>query len=304
MKIAVTYENGNVFPHFGKTKSFKVYEIENHHIVSSQIIPTGDAGHEALAGFLAERGVSAVICGGLGGGAQAALSEAGLDVCSGAEGDTDKAVMDYLNGDLVSGGVNCSHHDHHHAQEEKEDCGDGRNSEEDCGGRCEEDQCQDGQCKDGCCGGCRREPRIILEGKNAGKTCRVHYTGTFNDGTKFDSSYDRNEPIEFICGTGMMIKGFDQAAADMEVGEARDIHLMPEDAYGMPNPDAVIRAKLSDLPGAENLNIGDEAYLQSPAGQPFKVRVTDKTDTDITLDANHEMAGRELNFHIELLSAE
>ena len=68
---------------------------------------------------------------------------------------------------------------------------------------------------------------------NTGRTCKVHYTGTFNDGTKFDSSYDRGEPIEFVCGAGQMIPGFDQAVEGMNVGDIIDVHLRPEDAYGM-----------------------------------------------------------------------
>ena len=71
-----------------------------------------------------------------------------------------------------------------------------------------------------------------ITGPNVGKTCRTHYRGTFNDGTQFDSSYDRGEPLEFICGAGQMIKGFDAAVADMEVGEIKEVHLMPEEAYG------------------------------------------------------------------------
>ena len=67
-----------------------------------------------------------------------------------------------------------------------------------------------------------------MTGRNVGKTCRTHYRGTFNDGTQFDSSYDRGEPLEFVCGAGQMIKGFDAAVADMEVGEIKEIHLMPE----------------------------------------------------------------------------
>ena len=70
---------------------------------------------------------------------------------------------------------------------------------------------------------------------NESKHCKVHYTGTFNDGTKFDSSYDRGEPLEFVCGAGMMIKGFDEAVKNMNVGEIVDVHLMPEEAYGMPD---------------------------------------------------------------------
>ena len=79
-----------------------------------------------------------------------------------------------------------------------------------------------------------------MTGRNVGKTCRTHYRGTFNDGTQFDSSYDRGEPLEFVCGAGQMIKGFDAAVADMEVGEIKEIHLMPEEAYGMPDPNAII----------------------------------------------------------------
>ena len=78
-----------------------------------------------------------------------------------------------------------------------------------------------------------------LQVRNVGKTCRTHYRGTFNDGTQFDSSYDRGEPLEFICGAGQMIRGFDAAVADMEVGEIVDVHLMPEEAYGMPDPNAI-----------------------------------------------------------------
>ena len=79
---------------------------------------------------------------------------------------------------------------------------------------------------------------------NVNKTCKVHYTGTFNDGTKFDSSYDRGEPLEFVCGAGMMIKGFDEAVKDMEVGQIIDVHLMPEEAYGMPDPENVFTVPL------------------------------------------------------------
>ena len=140
-----------------------------------------------------------------------------------------------------------------------------------------------------------------LTGRNVGKTCRTHYRGTFNDGTQFDSSYDRGEPLEFISGAGMMIKGFDKAVVDMEVGDVVDIHLMPEEAYGMANPDAVFSVQISELPGSEELEAGQQVYLQNAMGQPFPVKVVSKENGVITFDANHEMAGKELNFKIELV---
>lgn len=139
---------------------------------------------------------------------------------------------------------------------------------------------------------------------NVNKKCKVHYLGTFNNGEKFDSSYDRGEPLEFVCGAGMMIKGFDKAVEDMAVGEIKEIHLMPEEAYGMPDPDQIITLEISQLPGAENLTEGQQVYLSNQYGQPFPVKVLKVTETEITFDANHEMAGKELNFKIELVSVE
>ena len=139
---------------------------------------------------------------------------------------------------------------------------------------------------------------------NESKRCKVHYTGTFNDGTKFDSSYDRGEPLEFVCGAGMMINGFDEAVKNMNIGEIIDIHLMPEEAYGMPDPANIITVAFEDMPGSENLEIGNQVYLTTPYGQQFPVKVVDKDKETITFDANHEMAGKELKFKIELLSAE
>ena len=95
---------------------------------------------------------------------------------------------------------------------------------------------------------------------NESKRCKVHYTGTFNDGTKFDSSYDRGEPLEFVCGAGMMIKGFDEAVKNMNIGEIVDVHLMPEEAYGMPDPANIITVAFEDMPGSENLEIGNQVY--------------------------------------------
>ena len=140
-----------------------------------------------------------------------------------------------------------------------------------------------------------------MTGRNVGKTCRTHYRGTFNDGTQFDSSYDRGEPLEFVCGAGQMIKGFDAAVANMEIGEIKEVHLMPEEAYGQTNPDAIFTLEIAQLPGSENLEVGQQVYLSNQYGQPFTVKVAAKEETTITFDANHEMAGNELNFTIELV---
>lgn len=283
MKIAVTYDDGNVFQHFGRTEFFKVYETEDGKVVSSEVISSNGVGHGALAGVLAEQSVDVLICGGIGEGAQAALKEADVELCAGAEGNTDQVVEAYLKGELVSTGANC---DHHHGEEHS--CGDHEEGHS-CGGGCGES----------CGGGCGSWPAIT--GRNVGKTCRTHYKGTFNDGTQFDSSYDRGEPLEFVCGAGQMIRGFDQAVADMEVGQVVDVHLMPEEAYGMPDPNAVFTVEIAQMPGSEDLVVGQQVYLTNPYGQPFPVKVTAKEETTITFDANHEMAGKELNFQIELV---
>ena len=285
MKIAVTYDNGNIFQHFGRTESFKVYDVEDNKVVSSEVIGSNGVGHGALAGLLADRAVDVLICGGIGGGAQQALADAGVELVAGAEGDADQAVEAYLKGELISTGSNCDHHHH----EDGHSCGDHGDGH----------SCGSGGCGDSCGGGCGSEPK--LTGRNVGKTCRTHYRGTFNDGTQFDSSYDRCEPLEFICGAGQMIRGFDAAVADMEVGQVVDVHLMPEEAYGMPDPNAVFTVEIAQLPGSEELEAGQQVYLSNQYGQPFPVKVVTKDETMITFDANHEMAGKELNFRIELV---
>ncbi|MBR2188809.1 MAG: FKBP-type peptidyl-prolyl cis-trans isomerase [Eubacterium sp.] len=327
MKIAVTYDNGAVFQHFGKTEQFKVYEVEDGQVLYSEVIGTGGAGHEALAGYLAGVGADVLICGGLGSGAQQALAKARIQVCSGASGDADAAVAAFLRGELADAGVNCDHHHHDHmnaagAAGEQEDGtseADGNGEEAGCCESGEETGCcgsgeETGCCEDGgeagcggCggdCGGCGGGCGMAgppIEGPNAGKTCRVHYRGTFNDGTQFDSSYDRGEPIEFICGAGMMIRGFDAAVAVMEPGQTAEVHLMPEEAYGMPDPRNLFTTDVSEIPGSEELQVGQRVVLTNMSGQQFQVTVTERAGSSITFDANHEMAGKELNFVIELL---
>lgn len=113
MKIAVTYENGDVFQHFGHTMQFKIYEVEDGKIIKSAVIDTNGNGHGALAGFLSAHGVDVLLCGGIGMGAQNALAEAGIKLYGGVFGDADIAVAAYLGGNLVyNPNVKCDHHGH------------------------------------------------------------------------------------------------------------------------------------------------------------------------------------------------
>ena len=114
MKIAVPYENGQIFQHFGHTERFKLYETDNAEIIKSEIIETAGSGHGALAGFLMKHGADTLICGGIGGGAQTALAEAGIRLYGGVSGDADTAVTELLSGKLnYNPDVQCSHHEHH-----------------------------------------------------------------------------------------------------------------------------------------------------------------------------------------------
>ena len=105
MKIAVTYENGQVYQHFGHTEYFKVYETKDGEILSSEVVSTNGSGHGALAGFLKNLGVEALICGGIGGGARTALAEAGIKLFPGASGLADVNVAAYLKGKKKRKGV-------------------------------------------------------------------------------------------------------------------------------------------------------------------------------------------------------
>ena len=117
MKIAVTYENGQIFQHFGHTEQFKVYEIKDGKIGQTKIVGTEGSGHGALAGFLKAERVDTLICGGIGGGAQNALAEAGIKLYGGVSGDADKAVEELMAGTLgYNPDVKCDHHDHQHGE--------------------------------------------------------------------------------------------------------------------------------------------------------------------------------------------
>ena len=118
MKIAVTHENGQIFQHFGHSEQFKIYTVEDGKIVSSEVLDTNGSGHGALAGFLAEQDVYALICGGIGGGAQVALANAGIQLFGGVSGSCDEAVNALLSNKLnFNPEVKCDHHDHEHGDE-------------------------------------------------------------------------------------------------------------------------------------------------------------------------------------------
>lgn len=113
MKIAVTYENGQIFQHFGHTEMFKIYEVEGSQIINTDLVSAIGSGHGALAGFLTANGVDTLICGGIGGGAQMALAQAGIKLYGGVSGDADNAVNAFINGTLgYDPDVKCNHHDH------------------------------------------------------------------------------------------------------------------------------------------------------------------------------------------------
>ena len=128
MKIAVTYKNGQIFQHFGHTEQFKIYTIEDGKILNGEVIDTNGSGHGALAGLLSSLRVNALICGGIGGGAQMALSQAGIKLYGGVAGSCDAAVEALLNGTLgFNPNVKCSHHNHHGEDHTCSDHGCGHN---------------------------------------------------------------------------------------------------------------------------------------------------------------------------------
>ena len=139
---------------------------------------------------------------------------------------------------------------------------------------------------------------------NEGKNVKVHYVGTLDDGSKFDSSRDRGEPLAFTCMAGQMIPGFDEAVKNMEIGETITVTIPAAQAYGEPDPKMIIRMQFDALPGSEKLEVGQHSVLATPDGRPLPCVVVAKDEETITFDMNHELAGKDLTFEIELLEAE
>ena len=134
-----------------------------------------------------------------------------------------------------------------------------------------------------------------------GDTVRIHYTGTLADGSTFDSSEGR-DPLEFTVGSGQIIPGLDKAMPGMEVGEKKVVEVPCDEAYGQPDPNARQAVPRAEIPAEIPLDIGTQLQVQTPQGQVMPVTVAEVTETEVTLDANHPLAGRDLTFAIELVA--
>ena len=133
-----------------------------------------------------------------------------------------------------------------------------------------------------------------------GQKVKIHYTGTLDDGSQFDSSAGR-DPLEFEMGAGMVIPGFEKGVKEMEVGEKKTIHIPAAEAYGERRDDMVMQFERSQLPDDIKPEVGMGLQMQGPQGQPIPVTVTAVDEENITIDANHQLAGKNLNFELELV---
>jgi FKBP-type peptidyl-prolyl cis-trans isomerase 2 len=133
-----------------------------------------------------------------------------------------------------------------------------------------------------------------------GDKVAVHYTGTLSDGTQFDSSEGR-APLEFTVGAGQMIAGFDKAVDGMKVGETKTVTIPAAEAYGTVRPELVMEFPKSSLPQGMNPKVGEQLQMRNSSGGTAIVTVTRVTDSSITVDANHELAGKDLTFKIRLV---
>jgi FKBP-type peptidyl-prolyl cis-trans isomerase 2 len=132
-------------------------------------------------------------------------------------------------------------------------------------------------------------------------TIKVHYTGSLDDGTVFDSSEKHNQPLEFVVGGGQIIKGFDTAVIGMKIGEEKKIRLEPKEAYGDVNPMLIRKFPKDKLPGDRDMKPGMMLLMGLPNGQQMPVKITEVETTEVTLDLNHPLAGKPLNFALKLI---
>ena len=137
---------------------------------------------------------------------------------------------------------------------------------------------------------------------NEGKNVKVHYKGELKDGTVFDSSEER-EPLEFKVGEGQVIQGFENAVRDMEVGETKKVEISSDEAYGERNDQNIVTVSRDELPEGIDPQEGMMLQVKTPQG-PVPVRVTEVTDEELTLDANHPLAGKDLIFDITLVESD
>lgn len=135
----------------------------------------------------------------------------------------------------------------------------------------------------------------------SGDTVRIHYTGTLTDGTQFDSS-DGRDPLEFTIGSGQIIPGLEKAIPGMEVGEKKRVEIPADEAYGQPNPQAMQSVPRTEIPDNIPLDLGTQLQVQTPTGQVMPVTVVEVTEEQVTLDANHPLAGKDLVFDFELVA--
>jgi peptidylprolyl isomerase len=134
----------------------------------------------------------------------------------------------------------------------------------------------------------------------SGQKVKIHYTGTLDDGSQFDSSAGR-DPLEFEMGAGMVIPGFEKGVQGMEVGEKKTIHIPAEEAYGERREEMIMQFERSQLPDGLEPTVGMGLQMQGPQGQPVAVMITAVDEENITIDANHQLAGQNLNFELELI---
>lgn len=134
-----------------------------------------------------------------------------------------------------------------------------------------------------------------------GAMVHVHYKGTLDDGTMFDSSEGR-DPLTFTVGSGMVIPGFDNAVKEMEIGETKMVHIPCEEAYGAYREEAIQHQPLSLIPNADQLPVGKTIYFQGPDAQPIPAKVLKIENDEAYFDFNHELAGKNLNFELTLVS--